>query len=394
MAALLATQNGRAWIATSGGALGYLGLCALLGRHQLLPRWLPSRKMIHIGALLFSQVPRRRRHRPPHPALSPVRSAGTGPLFMFCWPLYGPGPAARWVAASVPAAAGVVFALVGCRVLHSDALVSVTSVSVCLSAWRSCMRHPRSCLESGAATRRQPLLAPPLPAALGAGRGAAARALLLRCGARGGHAAAVAPLPRRNPCPLRRVRRRRPGGGGGAIHGAAHTPPAPQPRQDCCWVAGLLGWRHGHGAAAPRSPSPLRHVCSYGGGSRGRRQRRRRSSSGDAAGLAPGSGRGGVLRCGSGGRVAAGGRARQLCCACRYGPGGAGCAWVLVMRRRQRCNRKCDWSTRGRSMRDARWVALLGATQYSRLRRRKSSPRSCGCALRRCPPVRRLISLG
>lgn len=77
--------------------------------------------------------------RGPLRALSPPSSplplpapaaAGTGPLFMLCWPAYSAAPASRWLAASVPAAAGALFAAVGAGLLHSDALVAGISVSL------------------------------------------------------------------------------------------------------------------------------------------------------------------------------------------------------------------------------------------------------------------------
>lgn len=48
---------------------------------------------------------------------------------MLCWPLYTAAPASRWLAASVVAAAGLKFALVGSGALRSEALVAGVSVS-------------------------------------------------------------------------------------------------------------------------------------------------------------------------------------------------------------------------------------------------------------------------
>jgi hypothetical protein len=55
--------------------------------------------------------------------------AGTGPLYMLCWPLYSTSPASRWLCAAVPALAGVQFALVGSGRLRDDTLVAGASVS-------------------------------------------------------------------------------------------------------------------------------------------------------------------------------------------------------------------------------------------------------------------------
>ena len=51
MAALLrlaASVNGRAFLTTVGGAIGYLSFCSFVGRRRLLPPVL-ARKLTHIG---------------------------------------------------------------------------------------------------------------------------------------------------------------------------------------------------------------------------------------------------------------------------------------------------------------------------------------------------------
>lgn len=151
MQALLA-QNWRALAATGAIAVGYLGACSAVGRSRLLPPRL-ARKLTHIGeraaalacpacmpclpclhALLACPA---QAHLAVHqPRLLPAahRTAGTGPLYMLCWPMFSAAPAARWLAASVPAAAGLAFWAVGSGRLRFDALVASSSVSVAAGA--------------------------------------------------------------------------------------------------------------------------------------------------------------------------------------------------------------------------------------------------------------------
>jgi hypothetical protein len=56
--------------------------------------------------------------------------AGTGPIFMLCWPLYTRSPLSPLLAASVPLLASLQFALVGKGVVRDDALVTGVSVSL------------------------------------------------------------------------------------------------------------------------------------------------------------------------------------------------------------------------------------------------------------------------
>lgn len=49
---------------------------------------------------------------------------------MLCWPLYSAAPSSRWLAASVPALAGVQFMLVGTGIVRDDTLVAGASVSM------------------------------------------------------------------------------------------------------------------------------------------------------------------------------------------------------------------------------------------------------------------------
>ena len=49
---------------------------------------------------------------------------GTGPLFVLCWLLFTPSPAARWLAALVPLAITVRFALIGIGRLRDDEAVT------------------------------------------------------------------------------------------------------------------------------------------------------------------------------------------------------------------------------------------------------------------------------
>lgn len=145
MQALL-SQNGRALLTTFAGATAYLGFCSAVGRYKLLPARL-ARKLMHIGEfgglsapppLPPLPAPASRRHTPYTPLPHP--SAGTGPLFMLCWPLYSAAPASRWLAASVPAAAGVAFWAVGSGRMKFDALVAGSSVSLSVGSWVLLMR--------------------------------------------------------------------------------------------------------------------------------------------------------------------------------------------------------------------------------------------------------------
>lgn len=70
----------------------------------------------------------------------PLRRAGTGPIYLLCWPLYTAAPASRWLAASVVVAAGLQFALVGSGTVRSEALVAGVSVRG-LAAGRGLLRE-------------------------------------------------------------------------------------------------------------------------------------------------------------------------------------------------------------------------------------------------------------
>lgn len=52
---------------------------------------------------------------------------GTGPLFVLCWLLFSDAPSARWLAALVPFAITVQFALIGLGVMKDDASVQAMS---------------------------------------------------------------------------------------------------------------------------------------------------------------------------------------------------------------------------------------------------------------------------
>ena len=52
---------------------------------------------------------------------------GTGPLFVLCWLLFNDAPSARWLAALVPFAITVQFALIGLGVMKDDASVEAMS---------------------------------------------------------------------------------------------------------------------------------------------------------------------------------------------------------------------------------------------------------------------------
>jgi phytol kinase len=85
-----------ATVVTFAAALAWLRLIdALAHRGVLEPRL--SRKIIHVG---------------------------TGPLFVLCWLLFSPAPAARWLAALVPLAITAQFLLVGLGLLPDPAAVA------------------------------------------------------------------------------------------------------------------------------------------------------------------------------------------------------------------------------------------------------------------------------
>jgi phytol kinase len=54
---------------------------------------------------------------------------GTGPIFVLCWLLFDPSPASRWLAALVPFAITVQFALVGLGLMRDEAAVQAMSRS-------------------------------------------------------------------------------------------------------------------------------------------------------------------------------------------------------------------------------------------------------------------------
>jgi phytol kinase len=80
---------------TFAAALAWLRLIDALAQRGRLEARL-SRKIIHVG---------------------------TGPLFVLCWLLFSPGPAARWLAALVPLAITGQFLLVGLGVIEDPAAV-------------------------------------------------------------------------------------------------------------------------------------------------------------------------------------------------------------------------------------------------------------------------------
>jgi phytol kinase len=84
-----------ATIITFALALTWLRLMDALAHRNLIEQKL-SRKLIHIG---------------------------TGPLFVLCWNLFSAQPYARWLAALVPLAITVQFALVGLGVMKDEAAV-------------------------------------------------------------------------------------------------------------------------------------------------------------------------------------------------------------------------------------------------------------------------------
>jgi phytol kinase len=90
------------WIAlliTFAAALGFLRLMDYFAHRGWIESRL-SRKIIHIG---------------------------TGPIFVLCWLLFDNTPAARWMAALVPFAITVQFALIGFGILKDEAAVKAMS---------------------------------------------------------------------------------------------------------------------------------------------------------------------------------------------------------------------------------------------------------------------------
>ncbi len=90
-----------ALVITFAAALAWLRLLDTLARKGALSRHL-ARKLIHIG---------------------------TGPIFVLCWLLYSGGPQSRWLAALVPAAITLQFALIGLGVLKDEDAVRAMSRS-------------------------------------------------------------------------------------------------------------------------------------------------------------------------------------------------------------------------------------------------------------------------
>ncbi len=90
------------WIAlviTFAAALGWLRLMDFFAHRGWIESRL-SRKIIHIG---------------------------TGPIFVLCWLLFDDGSAARWMAALVPFAITVQFALIGLGIIKDEASVKAMS---------------------------------------------------------------------------------------------------------------------------------------------------------------------------------------------------------------------------------------------------------------------------
>jgi len=92
-------NNWIALIITFAAALGFLRLMDFFAHRGWIESRL-SRKIIHIG---------------------------TGPIFVFCWLLFDNAPAARWMAALVPFAITVQFALIGFGILKDEASVKAMS---------------------------------------------------------------------------------------------------------------------------------------------------------------------------------------------------------------------------------------------------------------------------
>lgn len=92
-------NNWIALIITFAAALGFLRLMDFFAHRGWIESRL-SRKIIHIG---------------------------TGPIFVLCWLLFDSAPAARWMAALVPFAITVQFALIGLGIMKDDASVKAMS---------------------------------------------------------------------------------------------------------------------------------------------------------------------------------------------------------------------------------------------------------------------------
>jgi phytol kinase len=88
-------------VITFAAALLWLRLLDGLARRQIISQHL-SRKLIHIG---------------------------TGPIFVLCWLLYSGEPQSRWLAALVPAAITLQFALIGLGALKDQDTVRAMSRS-------------------------------------------------------------------------------------------------------------------------------------------------------------------------------------------------------------------------------------------------------------------------
>jgi len=94
-------NNWLALVITFAAALGWLRLMDFFAHRGWIDSRL-SRKIIHIG---------------------------TGPIFVLCWLLFDDAPAARWLAALVPFAITVQFALIGLGVIKDEASVKAMSRS-------------------------------------------------------------------------------------------------------------------------------------------------------------------------------------------------------------------------------------------------------------------------
>lgn len=94
-------NNWIALIITFAAALGWLRLMDFFAHRGWIESRL-SRKIIHIG---------------------------TGPIFVLCWLLFDDGSAARWMAALVPFAITVQFALIGLGIIKDEASVKSMSRS-------------------------------------------------------------------------------------------------------------------------------------------------------------------------------------------------------------------------------------------------------------------------
>lgn len=151
----------RAFLTTVGGAVAYVGFCSLVGRLRILPAKL-SRKLMHIGESLGCSrlASRSWAHMPkdfisalqrsakalqccvpscPPAHCSTAAPAGTGPLYMLCWPLYTASRASPWLCALVPLLASTHFALVGRGMVRDQSLVA--SVTVRDALRRGCKQH-------------------------------------------------------------------------------------------------------------------------------------------------------------------------------------------------------------------------------------------------------------